>query len=69
MEHLLRAPCPSDKSTVFTNYLKYTTQIICNTGVMASMAYESLTKLGYKARYLNAIVQIDKQGNYEFTAK
>ncbi|MCK4910601.1 MAG: hypothetical protein KAR83_03115 [Thermodesulfovibrionales bacterium] len=43
--------------------------IHCNTGVMASMAYESLTELGYKARYLNAIVQIDKQGNYEFTAK
>jgi rhodanese-related sulfurtransferase len=43
--------------------------IHCNTGILASMANEALTKAGYKARYLDAIVQVDVDGGYEVTEK
>ena len=43
--------------------------IHCNTGILASSAYDTLVKQGYKVRYLNAIVQIDPEMGYEITAK
>lgn len=43
--------------------------IHCNTGIMAGMAAEALRKNGYENKVLNAVVQIDAQGNYEITEK
>ncbi|PKL50218.1 MAG: sulfurtransferase [Nitrospira bacterium HGW-Nitrospira-1] len=41
----------------------------CNTGVMAESAYDDLKEAGYKVRFLNAIIQIDKDGKHEITKK
>jgi len=41
----------------------------CTTGIRAEMAYEDLKELGYNVRFLNAVIQIDKDGKYEITKK
>lgn len=38
--------------------------IYCANGIRAEMAYETLNNMGFKARYLNETITIDKQGNY-----
>ena len=44
--------------------------IYCNTGILAKMAYNELKEKGYKnIRYLNAVVQVAKDGSYEITEK
>jgi rhodanese-related sulfurtransferase len=43
--------------------------IHCNTGVLASMAYEKLSANGYKARFLNAVIQVAQDGSYEISKK
>jgi rhodanese-related sulfurtransferase len=39
----------------------------CITGVRAEMAYLILKDAGYKVRFLNADIKIDKDGEYEIT--
>lgn len=39
----------------------------CITGVRAEMAYHMLKEAGYKVRFLNADIKIDKDGKYEIT--
>lgn len=39
----------------------------CVTGVRAEMAYHTLKEAGYKVRFLNARIQIDKDGKYEIS--
>ena len=39
--------------------------IYCANGIRAEMAYETLNKMGFKTRYLNETIIIDKQGNYK----
>lgn len=41
----------------------------CVTGLRAESAYEELKEAGYKVRFLNALIQIDKDGKYEITKK
>ncbi|MGC2064571.1 MAG: rhodanese-like domain-containing protein [Thermodesulfovibrionales bacterium] len=41
----------------------------CTTGIRAEMAYEDLKELGFRVRFLNAVIQIDKDGKYEITKK
>jgi rhodanese-related sulfurtransferase len=41
----------------------------CVTGIRAESAYADLKEAGYKAKFLNAIIQIDKDGKYEITKK
>ena len=41
----------------------------CVTGLRAEMAYDTLKGKGYKVRFLNAVIQIDKDGKYEITKK
>ncbi|MBI5101351.1 MAG: hypothetical protein HZB33_05905 [Nitrospirae bacterium] len=42
----------------------------CTTGIRAEMAYEDLKENGYtNLRFLNAVIQIDKDGKYEITKK
>jgi rhodanese-related sulfurtransferase len=41
----------------------------CVTGIRAESAYDDLKEAGYKAKFLNAIIQIDKDGKYEITKK
>lgn len=41
----------------------------CVTGIRAEMAYSKLKEKGYKVRFLNAVIQIDKDGKYEITKK
>lgn len=41
----------------------------CSTGIRAEMAYHKLKDAGYKAGFLNAEIDIDKQGNFKVTAK
>lgn len=41
----------------------------CVTGIRAEMAYDTLKENGFKARFLNAVIQIDKDGKYEITKK
>lgn len=41
----------------------------CVTGIRAEMAYDKLKAAGYKTRFLNAVIQIDKDGKYEITKK
>ncbi|MFN3740242.1 MAG: rhodanese-like domain-containing protein [Thermodesulfovibrionales bacterium] len=41
--------------------------IHCSTGVRAEMAYHILKEAGYKGRFLNANIKIDKDGKYEIT--
>lgn len=39
--------------------------IHCSTGVRAEMAYHILKEAGYKGRFLNANIKIDKDGKYD----
>ncbi|MBZ0154798.1 MAG: hypothetical protein K8I29_01115 [Alphaproteobacteria bacterium] len=39
----------------------------CVTGVRGEMAYHLLKEAGYKARFLNATIKIDKDGKYSIT--
>jgi rhodanese-related sulfurtransferase len=39
----------------------------CTTGVRAEMAYHILKEAGYKVRFLNANIKIDKDGKYEIS--
>ncbi|MEN8129255.1 MAG: rhodanese-like domain-containing protein [Pseudomonadota bacterium] len=39
--------------------------IYCANGIRAEMAYETLNKMGFKTRFLNETIIIDKQGNYQ----
>ena len=41
----------------------------CTTGIRAEMAYDDLLENGFKARFLNAVIQVDKDGKYEITKK
>lgn len=41
----------------------------CVTGLRAESAYDDLKESGYKTRFLNALIQIDKDGKYELTKK
>jgi rhodanese-related sulfurtransferase len=41
----------------------------CTTGIRAEMAYDDLKEKGVKARFLNAVIQVDKDGKYEITKK
>jgi rhodanese-related sulfurtransferase len=41
----------------------------CATGIRAESAYDILKTNGIKARFLNAVIQIDKDGKYEITKK
>lgn len=41
----------------------------CTTGIRAEMAYDDLKELGFKVRFLNAVIQIDTDGKYEITKK
>lgn len=49
------ADLPKDKEII----------IYCSNGIRAEMAYETLNKMGFKARFLNETITIDKQGNYK----
>jgi len=41
--------------------------LYCDIGLMSEMAYNVLKDAGYKARYLAALVDIDKDGSYEIS--
>ena len=41
----------------------------CATGIRAESVFEELKEAGFKARFLNAVIQIDKDGKYEITKK
>ena len=42
----------------------------CMTGIRAESAYDQLKELGFKnVKFLNAVIQIDKDGKYEITKK
>jgi rhodanese-related sulfurtransferase len=41
----------------------------CTTGIRAEMAYDDLKENGIRARFLNAVIQVDKDGKYEITKK
>jgi len=43
--------------------------IHCSTGIRAEMAYHKLKDAGYKAGFLNAEIDIDKQGKIKITSK
>ncbi len=51
------AEIPKDKEII----------IHCVTGVRAEMAYHTLKDAGYRAKFLNANIKIDKDGKYEIT--
>jgi len=42
---------------------------LCATGIRAENVYEELKEAGFKTRFLNAVIQIDKDGKYEITKK
>jgi len=41
----------------------------CTTGIRAEIAYDDLKENGVKTRFLNAVIQVDKDGKYEITKK
>ena len=43
--------------------------IHCNTGILAGMAFKTLTDNGYKARYLDAVVQVGPDGSFDISEK
>ena len=43
--------------------------IHCSTGIRAEMAYHKLKDAGYKVGFLNADIDIDKQGKFKITTK
>lgn len=62
---------PAGKITERTSEIPKDKEIIthCTTGIRAEMAYDDLKELGFKVRFLNAVIQIDKDGKYEITKK
>jgi rhodanese-related sulfurtransferase len=52
------AELPKDKELI----------IHCNTGIMAGMALKTLHDNGYKARYLDAVVQVSPNGSFEVSS-
>jgi rhodanese-related sulfurtransferase len=58
---------PLDKLAGATASLPKDKEIIlyCANGIRAQMGYEMLNKLGFKVRYLNENITIDKDGNYK----
>jgi rhodanese-related sulfurtransferase len=62
---------PAGKITERAAELSKDREIIthCTTGIRAEMAYDDLKELGFKVRFLNAVIQIDKDGKYEITKK
>ena len=50
----LTAELPKDKELI----------VYCANGIRAEMAYETLNKQGFKVRFLNETITIDKQGNF-----
>ena len=58
---------PLDKLADATASLPKDKEIIlyCANGIRAQMGYETLSKLGYKARFLNETVMVDKDGGYK----
>jgi rhodanese-related sulfurtransferase len=53
------AEVPKDKEIV----------IHCNTGILASMAFNTLKENGYNTRYIDAVVQVSPDGAFEITDK
>jgi rhodanese-related sulfurtransferase len=53
------AELPKDKEVI----------IHCNTGIMANMALKTLTDNGYKARYVDAVVQVSDDGSFDVASK
>lgn len=53
------ADLPKDKEII----------IHCNTGILAKMAYNTLKDNGFKARYLDAVVQIGADGSLDIAEK
>ena len=53
------AELPKDKEII----------VHCNTGIMANMALKTLTDNGYKARYVDAVVQVGDDGSIDVAAK
>jgi rhodanese-related sulfurtransferase len=53
------AELPKDKEII----------IHCNTGILASMALKTLKDNGYKARYVDAVVQVSSDGSFEVSSK
>ena len=41
----------------------------CATGIRAENVFEELKEAGFKTRFLNAVIQVDKDGKYEITKK
>jgi len=41
----------------------------CNTGIMANMALKTLKDNGFKARYVDAVVQVSDDGSFEVSSK
>lgn len=62
---------PIDKTSRRLTELPKGKEIIthCTTGIRAEMAYDDLKENGVKARFLNAVIQVDKDGKYEITKK
>lgn len=58
---------PLDKLADATASLPKDKEIIlyCANGIRAQMAYEMLNKLGFKTRFLNETITVDKDGNYK----
>ena len=58
---------PLDKLADATASLPKDKEIIlyCANGIRAQMGYEMLNKLGFKVRYLNENLTIDKDGNFK----
>jgi len=53
------AELPKDKEVI----------VHCNTGIMANMALKTLKDNGYKARYVDAVVQVSDDGSFEVSSK
>ena len=53
------AELPKDKEVI----------IHCNTGIMANMALKTLTDNDYKARYVDAVVQVSDDGSFDVSSK
>jgi rhodanese-related sulfurtransferase len=53
------AEIPKDKEVI----------VHCNTGILASMCFKTLKDNGYKARYLDAVVQVASDGSLAITEK
>ena len=53
------AELPKDKEVI----------VHCNTGIMANMALKTLKDNGFKARYVDAVVQVSDDGSFEVSSK